>query len=1729
MSKVIDINNSLNFINDYNNSGTNSNSRITATQLGELIFYSTSSSINSSSGTIKLLNGGLSINSTVNSSNSSVGGACTIAGGLAIGKDIYIKGLLQGTTINSSVLSLNTPSIGAAVDVLNLNNGNLLGANSIRISDPGANNEGLFFDGGNLWQIAEATNALTNSSGNLQIILNGTRNATFETSGNLFVREQISSNSLLTSFLTSANIISTDTSITNITVTSLRAQGMLSGTVRATGSITTPSIFISSGSLNATFNSNTIGSIFTTGGNVGINNTNPGYTLDISGTLFVNSGTNNSILSANTSNDVLQIKNIDNSGNSTLQYLDSSNTQKLYIGYGNTSANVNYAGIGYILSSSGVPIKIIAGNNTGSYISINASDNSMSITTTTESIDTSSGSIKISGGASIVKTLNVGGGITTSNINFTGSLYQNGSLYTNSQWTSLSNGSIFYTSGNIGINSTNPLYKLDIFDNTSSVTQQRIYNSNTSGGRAGLFLQCGNTNGGIVMQHDSYNFIMETLNTSENILLYNYGSFIVHDKNNGNAERFRIVSSSGNVGINNNNPLVALDVIGSSVISVGITSGSVSATNVSSTNIQGTNISTSSLRVSSTATIATVSATTVVSSALNNSGTATIQNLLSANITTGSLFANTGITTGTLLATSSISTGQLQTINITTSTLRASTGITTGTLLATSSISTGQLQTTNITTSTLIANTGITTGTLLATSSISTGQLQTINITTSTLRASTGITTGTLLATSSISTGQLQTTNITTSTLIASTGITTDTLFATNITTNTLNCNGTDGSVLWTFNTDRPWQFKQSGTGAIADLHLKSTINAKRFKITDLNNNPAVDFYLVTSGNQTTFYGMLSITDTTESTNITDGAVVIDGGVGIAKNLNIGGITSSANVKATNISTSSLRVSSTATIQNLLSANITTGSLFANTGITTSTLRASTGITTGTLLATSSITTNTLLANGLISGSTINSSVLNLNTPFIGPVDVLNLNNGNLLGANSIHIVDPGVNNEGLFFDGGNLWQIAEATNTLTNTSGNLQIILNGTRNATFETSGNFYISGEISSNSLLTSFLTSANMLSGTFRATGSITTPSIFISSGSLNATFNSNTIGSIITTGGNIGINNTNPGYKLDIFDNTTSSIQQRIYNTNTSGRAGIFLQNNNIGGFSLQHAGTDALLEIQDTVGNIVLYNYGNFSILDKNNGFAERFTIVSSSGNVGISNNNPLYKLDISGTQLITSSQSIGNTNPGTVSGGALNVSTDIVCGNSLVVKTGNVAAPTFTTRSLGTKINLYPSLSASALDYAIGVEANHTWFSAPTFSGFGFKWYQGINNTMTLATYGNLFIYSTADSTNVSNGALVINGGVSIAKKLTVGATTLSSDFGTGDTNLELGGNRTSDGNCFIDFHSSSSVDYDFRIIRFPGVNGALSMFQNGTSEISITSPGGIVINTTKNSTSITDGALIVNGGVGIAKNLNVGGTIVSNESVRALGTITTVTQGYHRIEMGVANNSPRILFEHTTGHTFVNSNTSGALRWSLANGTHLLTMFSNGNLSMGSINTSTALATNITTSTLLATSTIKTNEHIISKNSFAIKSYMTVGYNTTTTIQYSMTGVPSITGNATISNLSYNDLHRLDINSIYTCTIVGLNTNANKISNYLSNVYTSNSNTGITNTTISNLSATFANGYSTTIGNTTSAAWGVAATPTLTVTIQNSNSNGSSTLTDNFIVTFVKLGSQDF
>ena len=54
----------------------------------------------------------------------------------------------------------------------------------------------------------------------------------------------------------------------------------------------------------------------------------------------------------------------------------------------------------------------------------------------------------------------------------------------------------------------------------------------------------------------------------------------------------------------------------------------------------------------------------------------------------------------------------------------------------------------------------------------------------------------------------------------------------------------------------------------------------------------------------------------------------------------------------------------------------------------------------------------------------------------------------------------------------------------------------------------------------------------------------------------------------------------------------------------------------------------------------------------------------------------------------------------------MNLSVNVFPSVGQIICSTNFAAPSLTTRSVGNKLSLYPPVSASELDYAIGVESS---------------------------------------------------------------------------------------------------------------------------------------------------------------------------------------------------------------------------------------------------------------------------------------------------------------------------------------------------------------------------------------------------------------------------------------
>lgn len=111
-----------------------------------------------------------------------------------------------------------------------------------------------------------------------------------------------------------------------------------------------------------------------------------------------------------------------------------------------------------------------------------------------------------------------------------------------------------------------------------------------------------------------------------------------------------------------------------------------------------------------------------------------------------------------------------------------------------------------------------------------------------------------------------------------------------------------------------------------------------------------------------------------------------------------------------------------------------------------------------------------------------------------------------------------------------------------------------------------------------------------------------------------------------------------------------------------------------------------------------------------------------------------------GTQTITGQKTFENdvTLTGTwgAAYGASQLTLDAAVGNRIDFAAVGVSGPAFTTRSVGTKIVLYPAVSASASDYGFGVDTSTLWTSVPNTAS-QFVWYGGVTVAATLSGTGN--------------------------------------------------------------------------------------------------------------------------------------------------------------------------------------------------------------------------------------------------------------------------------------------------------------------------------------------------------------------------------------------------------
>ena len=573
--------------------------------------------------------------------------------------------------------------------------------------------------------------------------------------------------------------------------------------------------------------------------------------------------------------------------------------------------------------------------------------------------------------------------------------------------------------------------------------------------------------------------------------------------------------------------------------------------------------------------------------------------------------------------------------------------------------------------------------------------------------------------------------------------------------------------------------------------------------------------------------GYISIFDTTDTVNNSNsiGSFVTLGGASIAKNMYVGNNIYGSSINTTNGSFTNV------TGTNLIISNITTSNVIT-TNVTTSNM----------------ITSNLTTSNLIINDWNIKNSIGNLVFNYNNTVDafVISISTSGNLGTSNINVNENVTVGNNLLVGGelvangsvntfGNIFTDGENVGINVNSPAYHLDVLGNTH-----ISGDLYIDGLISSgaqSSTTLAYLTltttddAINYSTGSFITFGGITIQSetdaesvvnggtfltnggasigkrLFIG-GNLQAISNCNTIGSIYTTNGNVGINNTSPGYTLDVNGITkTNSIESTTGNINNVNSINISTTNLLTTNATFSNTLITNGVLTNSTITNVVLTNITSNNLIVNGDTFdsiinfknSTDWSLVSStSSSFSIKyNNNSLVLINTNGNVLLNNNESIFS-NPTIPSGGSLNISGDTVLSGSSKIYFANIGSsgispPTLNTRSPGSKIVLQPEISSNTVDYAIGVESNNIWFS----SNGGIKWYNGDNEIMNLTSSGSLNIPGTTNAIGLgTGGSLNVYGGCSISNDLYIGG------------NLYVNGQNTSSisGLTTVGSYSSTSV-----------------------------------------------------------------------------------------------------------------------------------------------------------------------------------------------------------------------------------------------------------------------------------------------------------------------------------
>lgn len=265
--------------------------------------------------------------------------------------------------------------------------------------------------------------------------------------------------------------------------------------------------------------------------------------------------------------------------------------------------------------------------------------------------------------------------------------------------------------------------------------------------------------------------------------------------------------------------------------------------------------------------------------------------------------------------------------------------------------------------------------------------------------------------------------------------------------------------------------------------------------------------------------------------------------------------------------------------------------------------------------------------------------------------------------------------------------------------------------------------------------------------------------------------------------------------------------------------------------------------------------------------------IDSSGRVGIGTTSPSQKLTVQGAQLTIPAAGwssgqvaynyLGDTNGGIRATNGGNVG--VFAYNGFDVTVNGVTPVTAMTVTSGANVGIGTAAPGSKLTVVGGAVQqykpsgdNNAFYGSTSDTSNNYLRLGNTTGTLDLTcSNGSAYLNTTQNGplwfgtngtervritssgdvgigTSSPSNKLDVNGSVNIGAALLTGT-----GVSTGDAQIELGGNRTGNGNAYIDWHTTAGADYEMRIARYTGVNGGADILNTGTGNFSIGQQGG--------------------------------------------------------------------------------------------------------------------------------------------------------------------------------------------------------------------------------------------------------------------------------------------------